>query len=187
MAKVNVNFNEKKFALTVRQTFQKVKQSKQLQNEIGQFLSDRIKAEAKRGTPLNRRRKYPALKQTSIEQRKRLGDLNPTGRPFRPSFSNTTLSGQLLNSITFKAGRDSVTIGPQGRRKPLVISSKGTREKLIRGVNATNQELAVTLAKIGFVIFDAQTIQNESKIVSRLKNITLKFLRRALKVSKLRS
>lgn len=187
MAKVNVRFNDKAFALRVSQSFEKVKKSRQLNSEIGKFVADRVRGEAKRGRPFNKQRKYPSLKEASISIRKSLAKLNPTGKPFRPSFSNTTLSGQLLNSIGFEVKRDFVIIEPMGRRKPLTISKSGTKEKLKSGVNATNKQLAKTLAGLGFVIFDAKVVSSDDKILKRINSLTLKFLRRSLKVAGLRS
>lgn len=186
MAKVNIKFDDKAFSARVEQTFQKVKRSKQMQTQIGEFLVKRIRAEAKRGKPLNKTRSFPKLKESSVKNRERLSKLNPTTKPFRPNFSNTSLTGQLLDSISHTPTKDFVVIAPSGRRHPYVINNQGGFEKLKRGVNATNKDLAKTLAKIDFIIFDSETIKNEDKILKRIRSIVIKFLRRALKVEQLR-
>lgn len=186
-AKVNVKFDDKTFSAKVTEAFQKVKQSPQLQKQIGEFLVFRIKGEGKRGRPYNKQRGFPQLKDSTIANRKHLAKYNKTGSPFRPPFSNTTITNQLWSGLEFITGKDFVTIKPNDKtREPYIVSSKGTKQKLKAGVNKTNEDLAKTLKEIGFEIFNASALKQDPKIIARIRSITLRFLRTALKVARLR-
>lgn len=183
MARVKVNFDNKAFSARVTQAFQRVKRSPQLQKEIGEDLVRRIKGQARRGKPYNSARSFPALKSSTISRRKQLAKYNQTGKPFRPRLSNLTLTGQLIDAIKFKANKDFVEIFVEdSAREPYVISSKGTLEKK----PPDNNTLAGYLSEKGFQLFNGKGLRNDEKINKAIRSKVVRFLRRALRVERLR-
>lgn len=184
MAKVKVSFDPQKFEARVREAFTRVKTNNVLQKEIGQFLVDRIKGEARRARPLNKTRSFPPLKTTTVTQRGRLAKYNSTHPTFKQSRSNLTLTGQLIDAVGFEPRQDFVEVRVKDtRRKAYVTGADGQRQKIV----PSNLEVAQFVSEKGFQLFDAQGIRGESKIVQGVKSRVIKFLRRALNVARLRS
>lgn len=194
MAKVKVSFDEKNFARTVTKVFDKVRANKQLRREVGEFVSKRLASEGRRGKPLNKEGKFPALEPSTVKNRAARAKTNQTGRPFSPNKSNLTLTQQLWNGLGFfLKDRTVVEIKFAGKRKPTKTSS-GKFEKMT-SFNRTNADLAKNLAegiqsKRGlkkYIAFDGEIVADNDKINLRIKNITLRFLRRALKAARFRA
>jgi hypothetical protein len=185
MARVKVKFDSVAASKKLEMQFKdKVKFNRQMNEEIGEFLVQRIRSEARRGRPLNKSRRFPNLKSSSVRSRDRLSRFNKTGGPFRPSLSNLTLTGQLLDSIKFEFARAKgvIEVFARGKRKPYKTGPQRSARKT--PISSRNEILDAELRKKGFKAFTPQGIKAESRITKRINNIVKRFLRRSLGVSK---
>ncbi len=161
----------------IERTFDKVSSSKQMRNEIGEFVVGRIQGEARRGRPLNEQRKFPPLKESTKAIREALASKNPTHPTFSVNRSNLTFSGQLIDNIVFELGRKVITIFVDNTlRFPIVGSDDGQNRK-------TNREVDRDLRKRGFFLYTAKGIDSNERVGKRINNIVKKFVRRAIKIN----
>jgi hypothetical protein len=86
--------------------------------EIGEYLVKNIKASVRQGKDPETGKAYDVLKQSTINHRRYIAKYNFPGQFYSESKSNLNLSGQLVDSISFKAdkGSNTVTIAPGGSR-----------------------------------------------------------------------
>lgn len=161
----------------LRKEVNKIVNNNKFFEEASKIAIDRIKLEARRGKPLNNSRNFPQLKDSTVKNRARRAKFNKTQKPFRPGLSNLNFSGQLQNAlITIKDKRGfSVQVGDSRRQR--LKTSKNKREKN----PPTNQELDFDLRDRGFFLFTAKGIKSEGSIAKRIRQLTLRFLRRALR------
>lgn len=177
MAKVK--FNSQRAANDLFKQFNRVKKTKVMNDEIVDFLVERIKGEARRGRPLNNGRKFKALKSLTIENRRRLANFNKTHPAFAPTKSNLTFSGQLINAVSGSFERDVNIIEIAETKRTGYKTGPRSRDKN----PPTNKELQQQLLKISksFAVFTDKGIRSDPKITKRIKNIVLRFLRRSLR------
>jgi hypothetical protein len=179
MATVNIKFDFKAATNDLLRKFNKVKRNKQMNTEIGTFVTKRIQAEARRGKPINAQRKFPKLKSLTVAQRSRLAKLNRTTSVFSPGRSNLSFTGQLIDALMFKVKKDKIIVEVEdSRRRPYKTGADSIAKS-----TPSNKDLDKILRSIGFRMFTAQGIKREPKITKRVKSIVLRTLRRALKVS----
>lgn len=148
-----------------------------LKAEVGQFAVERVKYQARVGSPFNSNDSFPGLKASTIRNRKYLAKNNPPHPTFDPEFSNLTITGEFLDSLTAIDEGDTVLrLAFTGMHK-YYRGAKGQRiSKTI--MNAT---LAKYLSEKGFNVFD-NTLGDKTQFVKRIKNICLGYIRRGLKV-----
>lgn len=176
MARSRINFNSAAAAARLFRAFNKVTRSNQLKNEIGEFVVGRIRGEARRGRPLNTRRKFPPLKTMTKANRRYLSNFNRVDPVYQPNFSNLTFTGQLIDAVTFSKDDRGVTIFVDNtKRKPYKTGPNSSQKN-----PPTNQELDGFLRKIGFRLFTSQGVKAEIVIEQRIKQLVLRSLRRAL-------
>lgn len=179
MAKVNVKFNVQAAVARLEKTFEKVKLNKQMNREIGELVTKDIRFQARRGKPLNKNRKFPDLKGSSIRIREELARFNSTHPSFSPPKSNATFTGQLLDAVTFKIVRGLVSIFVDNtKRKPIKTGRRTSEEEIFN-----NKEVDEYLRLLGFKIFTAQGVKNEKRLVKRINTIVKRTLRRALLIA----
>lgn len=192
----------------IEATFKKVRESQQMRMEVGEFLRDRLQAEARRGKPLNDSRSFPPLKETSIAIRDALAETNDTHPTFKPQRSNLTITGQLINAIEYILTSTTVRIEvlntarepyrQRGRLSTkglnsirqsignLKASSKFVAKTRVSGRDLTpplNSELSQELRRRGFVLYTAKGIESDDRVMNRINNIVKKFVRRAIKIN----
>lgn len=178
MGKVNIK-GIPELEKNIEKTFDKVVRSQQMKNEIGQFTVGRIQAEARRARPLNKQRAFPNLKDSTVNIRESRANFNTTHPTFKPSRSNLTFTGQLIDAIVYgllDKGRIQIEVADTFRDP--VITASGDLE----GGN-TNKEVDADLRRRGFVLFSKAGIDSEPRILRRINNIAKKFVRRAIKVN----
>lgn len=176
MAKVNLR-GIPEIEKRINQTFKKVTENKAMKKEIGEFLVGRIQGEARRGKPLNEKRSFPPLKDSTKAIREALASKNPTHPTFSVNRSNLTFSGQLIDNIVFEVSKRIITIFVDNtRRFPIVGADEESNRK-------TNREVDKELRKRGFELYTAKGIDSEPKILKRINNIVKKVVRRAIKVN----
>ena len=174
-----VRFNSKRATQDLLRRFNKVKENKQLQKDIGEFIVARIKAEARRGRPLNDSRKFKPLKSLTIASRKRLAQFNKTHPTFSPRKSNLTFTGQLIDAVDYEVkDNDIFILVADSQRSPIRTGPNSRQRK-----TPTNQRLQQFLIDISksFAIFTGKGLKSEPRIAKRVKSIVLRFLRRSLR------
>ena len=193
---------------SIEDTFKKVTEGKQMRDEVGTFLRDRLKSEARRARPLNDSRAFPPLKQTSIIIRESLARTNETHITYKSTRSNLTFSGQLIDAIRYfltstkiiieventarapYRTRDRLSTKELGGLRGSIGNLKATSEFIKRtrttGQDSpppTNKELDQDLRRRGFVLYTAQGIESDDRVLRRINNIVKKFVRRAIKIN----
>jgi hypothetical protein len=147
MSKIRVENLDKTFD-SLEVVFDSQAGRKDFLDEIGKFLSDRIVRETRSGKDLVNSRRQPGLSPGYVGYRHRLANgtatnrsrsgpsvVRPDGRFFRPSFSNLTLTGQLLRSVGFRS---------RPRLKQIEIFVSGSRND-----GKTNSQVLRSLARRG--------------------------------------
>lgn len=150
--------------------------SKEMLNEVGEFVADRVRLQARISKPLNSSNSLPKLKESSIASRKYIAKHNQTHQTYESGRSNLTITGQLLDSITHKImGVGEIVIDVAGKHRGY---KSGTGKK---GKDIENKDLKDYLIKKGFVIFD-KAIEANNIIKARTKTIVLRYIRRGLAI-----
>lgn len=103
-------------------------------NDLGEFARKRIQAETRKGQDLKNESEQPPLSAGYISQRERMRKGVDT-RFFRPSFSNLTLTGQMLKSLYFKVYPRNriIEVGVEGVRKDGLTNSAVAKDLASRG------------------------------------------------------
>jgi len=181
MAKVNFKFDSRSAANKVLKSFGKVKKSRQLNKEVAEFIIGRVAGEARRGKPLNDSRKFPKLKDSSVAIRDALkkSGLDKTHPAFTPPFSNVTITGQLVDALTFifRFGALEIFV-KKSPRKPYKFKVGKNKEK-----TPSNYDLDQELRSRGFKFFTGSGVKKSVQIRKRVNTIVKKALRRAIGVS----
>ena len=138
-----------------------------LQTEMGIFLTERVRFEARKGKPLNNNRKFPNLKPSTVASRR--ANKEKKHPAFSPGKSNVTITGQLLDAVSFKRVKSRIF-------ELFVKDSKRNK----RG-DPNNEQVSDFLKDKGFVIFTGKGMKSDKKIPRRLKQILLRFLRKRLR------
>lgn len=115
--------------------------------DVGEFVADRLRNETRRGKSLSTETKLPVLRESTKairEYRSRVGVENGGFVPspfFKKKKSNLTQTGQLLGSIKYEVKNGKIEVGPTG-----------SRDRSLDAYNefSTNEELASDLQKRGF-------------------------------------
>jgi hypothetical protein len=175
MAKVKVNFNSRKAAAKVLEAVDRLRSNTKMNDEITEFVIGRISGEARRGTPLNDDRSFPQYSTVYINFRRRLAQLNRTHPSFESSFSNLTITGQLIDALDSELTRFGLEISvADTRRRPYVTPNKRKQKVL------TNKEVDENLRVLGYKLFTAKGVSLNDKVIKRVNTIVLATLRRAL-------
>ena len=168
----------------IEETFGKVRESRQMRTEVGEFLVERIKGEARRGKPLNDDRSFPELRSVTQIIREDLAQQNATHPTFKVERSNITFTGQLVDSLRYLLLDKKIVIEvPNTRRRKL--KSKGVIVESQIGIRPalTNKEVDRNLRRLGFDFYTAEGIESEERVLRRINNILKKFVRRAIKIN----
>lgn len=201
MAKVKItgiNEVQKK----IESTFKKVRESQSLLTEIGEFTVSRIAGDARRGKPLNKKRSFPALKKTTVAIRDALAKTNSVHPVFKPSRSNLTITGQLIDALKFVIKKNGVVLvevdnsprtpyRTRGRISAGALKSLKKSSKFLSKTKTTgqlsppplNSELDKDLRKRGFELYTTEGLRSDVKVLSRINRIVKTFVRRAIKVN----
>ena len=163
----------------IEKTFGKVRTSRAMRDDIGQFLVERVKAEARRAKPLNDTRSFPNLKESTKEIRKALAKTNQTHPTYKANRSNLTLTGQLIDAIIYKLKSGAVISLEidNNLRRPYVRKNKKPEPA------KTNKQIDKELRERGFELYTAKGIDSEPRILKRINGIVRKYVRRAIKVN----
>ena len=183
MAKVNVKADLPAIKKRIQETFELTKGNLEAHQQAGEIVEKRIRAEAKRGKPLNKDRSFPDLKTNTIRNREYLEAFNRTDNVFLPPRSNLTFTGQLIDAILYEIQNDA------GLYKILIQVVDSKRIPYRTGPNSSqknppnNKELAEILAKQGFILFDGDVVANDDSIRKRVSTVFRRALRRAIAVN----
>jgi hypothetical protein len=152
----------------------------------GQLAVNNIKGRTRQGKDLsaggkadsNADRSQPPLSRSWIEQRQRLAAFNQTHPAYSPKRSNLTLTGQLLDAVSFrvKNNRAEVFVAESTRRGYAYVPSRGPRKgQTVTAKAPTNAKLAEFLGEQGRFFLGLSP--KEKKIIS---NRVRQLLRKAL-------
>jgi len=132
MAKKTIRFKGvEKVIKNIQETFKDVKQSKQLQRDMGNLIVKRIQTQARRGKPMRgvgrSDGEFPDLSEFSIAARELLSFFNNFHPAFRKNRlkSNVTMTGNLVDAVSWKVkntktGTLEIFIKPE-RNKNLLV------------------------------------------------------------------
>jgi len=172
--------NLKKVENSIRSLFGKFIESKQMKQEIGEFVVKRIQFEARRGKPLNDTRSLPDLSPATQSIRKYLQAYNITHPAFRPKKSQLTLTGQLIDAISHTFTQSGLKIRVMDTlRQPYILN-----RKLEMGEVETNSSVDRDLRRRGFYMFTARGVEGDERVMKRVRAIVRKFFRRQLRSRK---
>lgn len=178
MMAVKVNIKTNKVTLDIKKTFESVRKNKQMLNDIGDFSVKRMQGFARKKTPLQGKKvgKFPANypSEMTVKQRQYLEKFNKTHQAYRASKGNLTLTGQLLDAITFEVIRDFVKVFVNdNKRKPYRTGPRS------RGKSLTNEQVYDFLISLNRKF---RVLGMDEKGEKRITNIVKRYLRRALSV-----
>lgn len=170
---MRVEINEeslKKVEANVRKAFDNVVKSKEMMNEIGSLLIQDIRFETRRGNSIPFGSKLKPLKDSTIKTRKYLDGRIRTGDAYSPRRSNLTMSGQLLDSLSYIIeGAGKIAIKLLGTRQPY---TPGSRPR-------ANAEVGKYVAEAG-----RPFVGVTDKTKGRINKLIVRAIRRAGKVFK---
>lgn len=136
-------------------------------NEMGKEAANFFRSNARAGKRFDGKR-FPNLKETTIDQRERLEDYgNRTSSLYRSTRSNLTFSGQLLTSLTHETGRPSFF----KRRVKLLFKGFHRRYRGRNGLIGTvteNQTIYDGLVDKGYIVL------GPNRTVKRITSAILK-------------
>lgn len=150
--------------------------TKEMLDEVGEFLIDRIKYQARIGRPFSVTKTFPLLKESTIFKRMSVARYNNTPPYYEEGLSNVTLTGALLDSLVHIIdGVGKLKIFLDGKH-PGYQKKSGGRTRQIK-----NQKIKEYLDDKGFIIWDS-SIEQSKVLKSRTKTIVLRYIRRALAI-----
>lgn len=165
----------------VKLTIERSLSSRTILEAVGKFSRDRIYAITKLGFSMsgNSKKKLAPLADWYKGYRKRYQEKTQTGASFSPNKSNLTLSGQMLDALTYKIdqARKTVQVFVQDSgRKPNPYPLRGRKND-----SRSNAQVAKEVAQKGrpFIGLDQDAVK-------RIKNDIVSELRRALRREGLR-
>lgn len=179
--KVKMSFDAKSATVTLKKQLDKVINNKQLQTEIGLDLVKTVKAQARLGKPLNNTRTFKDLSSITKQQREYLARFNNPGPVFSPEKANVTMTGQLLDGLTFDVGKNGlIELFFKGKRRPYFTGPKS--KQTLTSKNDTNDKVYKNLLDLGFVVFTKLGIERDKGFMKRTNSKVKKYLRRSLAV-----
>lgn len=121
MARAKIK-NLKSVIKNMEKVFESTKESKRALDDVGEFITDRIVKETRKGKDLvNETRQLPLSDGYKKWRRKvKSGDSSVEPSPImRPNVSHLTLTGELLDSLKYsiKKSKGLITIEPTGKRE----------------------------------------------------------------------
>lgn len=165
-----VKFDISKITRELRNAVDDASRDNAFFKQAGDLVTTRIKGFARKGKPLNSKGRFPSLLQSTIEQRRKIKAAGFKTHPaFSPPKSNVTITGQLVDAITFRRKR--------ARKFEIFVAPS---KRTFSG-DPDNQTLARYLADLGFILFDKEGIEEDGQIPRRLKQLLLRFLRKQLR------
>lgn len=165
---------------SIKKTFKAVSENKQMLDEIGKIAVERMKGEARRQTPLQGKKKgsfpagYPA--EATKLYREYIARFNQTHPVYGRGRKNLTITGQLIESLTYKVKDGVIRFFVEGKRRPY----RG-KNGIIKGQELSNSKIYQHLidenVKFRFIGIDP-------KLTKRITNIVKRTMRRALSIQR---
>lgn len=146
---------------------------KEFLDVIGKDIVFTYKATTRSGKNVNDEKFKYKNKKKRAEQKKKIAENNPTHKTFRPNTANLSITGQLVDGITYKieAKNSTIVITAEGDHKPYKDKNGNDIGKTIK-----NKTLFKYLEEKGFTVF-VSSEKLEQKIQKKIKEE----LRRKLK------
>lgn len=150
--------------------------SREMLSEVGEFVVERIRFQARTEKPFNSSKSLPLLRESTIRHREYLARYNKTHAVFDSGLSNLTVTGAFQDSLTFRVkGTGLLELYFLGKH-PRYRGKSGEIGKEVK-----NSDLFKWLSDKGFKLFD-ESIEENKTIKSRVRSIVQRFIRRGLAV-----
>lgn len=200
----------KRVEAQTREAFNKVIASKKLLDEVGQTVVDDIKFQTRRGQSIPTGSRLKPLSKRWKETRAQIAEATDTQETFSPNRSNLTVTGQLLDSLTWRiVGKGLIeTLFKGEKRRPYFakfveyykVKTKSKRrinKGPIRGFNGGAGFRYVNTNKSGvrkieskisneqlaeYVQKDRPFVGVRDQVVKRIRLIVISYLRRSSRV-----
>lgn len=174
--KAKVKLDKRALEIDLVRRIEKVIDAEPLKQEIGLFVTDRIRFQARIKEPLNDTGDFKDLRPITVKNREYLERYNVTQSTYKANRSNLTFTGQFLNSIGFKARRFGIELLFKGKRKGYKTGPNSRQKK-----PPTNAQLARYLGDLGYFVFTKKGIEKNRKIGTRITSIVRRFIRNNLR------
>jgi hypothetical protein len=178
---ITVKFDKESIKRVEEQTrtaFEKVIANRKLLNEVGEIVVTDIQFQTRRGQSIPNKARLKPLSKSWKEIRARIAESTDTHETYSPRRSNLTLTGQLLESLTWRIVKSGVieTLFKGSRRRPYFIRRK--RDNSLRTIESkiSNEELAEYVQK------DRPFVGVRPQVVDRIKLKVIEYLRRSSRV-----
>jgi hypothetical protein len=159
--------------------FEKVISSKKLLDEVGKTVVTDIQFQTRRGQSIPENARLKPLSSRWIKDRQLIADATDTNQVYSPKRSNLTLTGQLLDALSWRIVTDkkgTIETFFKGIRRPYFRKSKRTGKVTEIKTKISNEELAE------YVQRDRPFVGVRDQVVRRIKNIVISYLRRSSRV-----
>jgi hypothetical protein len=171
--------NVEKIENKLKVALNKLISSKELLDKVGEFSRERIYSFAKTGKSLfgDTPEKFMKLSDVYMRYRAKLEKIAQMGDHFAPRRSNLTLTGQMLNALTWRTKKNEVEVfvKPTARNDEPKLTQRPRN-----GPRLNNAQVAEDLAKRGRRFIGMDRLGRE-----RIKKLVIKELRQALRSSRL--
>lgn len=181
--RIEIKYPRGKIAAVLNKKLSSALNSSELTDIVGKPIVERIKFEAKRGSPLNDEGSFKDLSRLTVENRQRLEKFNKTTTVYKPDRSNLSFTGQLLDAVSYKKiiGKASaVVLIYFGGSRQMYNTGPRSKAKATK-YNRTNEALARTLAEIGFKVFTKSGVENKTALIKQITNKIRSYLRKKLR------
>jgi hypothetical protein len=145
-----------------------------VKTDIGTFATERIRFQVRSGKPISNNFKSNLAPET-IKYRQYLERYNATHPTYQASRANLTITGELMDSLSYEIKERGVNLLFKGQHKRY----RGKTGYIGRVIK--NSDLAKWLSEKGFTILDEALSTNE-QFVRRITNIVSQYIRRGLRV-----
>ena len=167
MAKVKID--SKAFTKRLVSKFNSFANDKKEMEKAAVVILRNIKADSRDGVGYDGNG-FPSLKSSTVERRRKLGEVNNTNRFFAPGTSNATFMGDTINKIAAKfIGGGIIELSGKGNHRKIT----GVRGKKLEGSDASISDILSGLKKLGYKILGAS-----DKSANSIKKQFIRYIRR---------
>jgi hypothetical protein len=174
--KTTVKKGSKKAFAKIRSFGKEIEYKKEMKKEIGDFVVDRIQRVTRSGKDPGRK-SFKSLKKSTKMMRKSIAKYNKTHPLFKVPRSNLTITGQLVDSVSYVFKGKVIDIRPRGIHSAYKGKPGKNRGGWDNGEGKSNEEIAKNLLDQGRVFIGLDDVAKE-----RINRILSKWARRLLRL-----
>lgn len=165
---MKVKIDVKNLTQKIIQRFDKFSSSPVELKIASETILKNIKADSKKGIGFDGNQ-FPEIKESTINRRKVLEDLNPTDRFFKPRKSNATFMGDTIDGIVANVKENTIVLSGEGEHRPIF----GARGFLLKGSDAPISSILKGLSEKGWKILGVS-----KRTTNAIRTQFIRFLRR---------